>query len=194
MKKILLLIPLLFSFIGLASCSESYTPTKGGVVDTLHNEVHIADYNTLVEGKFEGAKDESKTYITDDDGLKYQYSKTTDSYVCVSEYNTTIKFYFDNTQTTDALGFDCPILTVKWFMMKPLGECPEEVNSVEKVLALGAKFGFAPIQDFTNFVGFSFYSTALGFNKYDGKAGSMWDFKHDIKQQAVTCLYGIWVD
>lgn len=188
MKKIFALIPLLFFVGGVSSCSESYTPTQGGKVDTLHNEIHVADYKTLIEGKFEHAKDESKTYITDDDGLKYQYDKSTDSYFCITETNTTIKFYFDNTQTTDALGFDCPILTVKWYMMKPLGSCPKEVDSKEKVLALGEKFGFAPIQDFTNFLGFSFYSSALG------DQGHMWNFNTDIKQQAVTCLYGIWVD
>lgn len=189
MKKLLILLPLLFSVVGLASCSsESYTPDKGGKVDTLHNEIHVSDYATLIAGGFEHEKDESKTYIMDDDGLKYQYDKATDSYYCVTEYNTTIKFYFDNTQTTDSKGNDCPIYTMKWYMMKPLGSCPEEVDSAEEVLALGAKFGFEPVQDFVNFLGFSFYSTALG------DPAHMWNFKSDIKQQAVTCLYGIWVD
>lgn len=189
MKKIYTIVPLLFLAASVASCSGgSFTPSHGGVKDTLHNEVHVKDYATLIAGEFEDAKLEGKTYITDDDGLKYEYSEYLDLYTCVTEYNTTIKFYFDNTQTTDALGNDCPIYQVKWFMMKPLGECPEVVNSQEKVLSLGAKFGFAPIQDFTNFLGFSFYSTALGDSAH------MWNFKNDIKQQAVTCLYGIWVD
>ncbi len=62
MKKLLVLLPLLFSVVGLASCSsESYTPDKGGKVDTLHNEIHVSDYATLIAGGFEHEKDEFKS-------------------------------------------------------------------------------------------------------------------------------------
>lgn len=192
MKKIIALVPLLFSAAIATGCSStSYTPTVGGSVDTLHNEVHVKDLATLTLGGFdpEKEKDPSKTYITDDDGLKYCYNAELEQYELIEgQENTTIKFYFDYNQTTDSLGNDCPIYTLKWFMMKPLGQCPEAIDSKDKVLALGAKFGFAPIQDFTNFLGFSFYSSCLG------DAQHMWNYQSDIKQQAVTCLFGIWVD
>ncbi|MCQ2793250.1 MAG: hypothetical protein MJ221_02340 [Bacilli bacterium] len=187
MKKIFKIVPLLLIPLLIGGCnSEAYHPSHGGVVDTLHNEVHVADYETLVKSEFEHAKDPTKTYYTDDDGLKFKWNGT--EYVCISEYDTTINFYFDSTQTTDANGLDCPIFTIKWFMLKPLGACPEEIDSKEKVLAIGETLGFTTKYDFTNFLGFSAYSSCLG------DKGHMWDFTKDYRQQAVTNLYGIWVD
>lgn len=187
MKKKLLVISLLAAALFSSGCSSAkYTPTQGGSIDTLHNEIHVSDYATLVAGGFEHEKDPTKTYITDDDGLKYVW--TGSEYTCISETDTTYNFYFDNTQTTDENGNDCPIFTLKWYMMKPLGECPEAIDSKEKVLNLGLERGFTTKYDFTNFLGFSFYSTCLGDKAH------MWNFAKDIKQQAVTNLYGIWVD
>lgn len=188
-KRLFAIIPILFTALVVSGCSENYTPTQGGVIDTLHNEVHVKDYATLIAGGFEHEKDSTKTYFTDDDGLKYKWNGT--EYYLISETDTTINFFFDNVQTTQTVGYsqiDCPIFTIKWYMMKPLGKCPEEVDSVEKVLALGAERGFAPYYNFTHFVGFSVYPTCLGDSAY------LWNFQKDIRQQAVTNLYGIWVD
>lgn len=188
-NKLLIIIPLLFAALTSVGCStEYYHPKAGGEVDTLHNEVHVTSYDVLVKGGFEYEKDESKTYITDDDGLKYKWDNEKQEYYCITEKDTTFNFYFDNTHTTDENGNDCPILTVKWYMLKPLGACPEEIDKVEEVLALGAERGFSTLYDFDQFLGFSFYSTCLGDSAH------MWNFKKDYKQQAVTNLYGIWVD
>lgn len=177
----------------LPSCKkeEVYTPTKGGVVDTLHNEIHVPSLDDLQRGGFDKEKDVSKIYITDDDGFKYVYDAESETYVLAQEPDTTINFYFDANQTTRIAGneqLDAPIYVAEWFMIKPLGECPEEINSEAKVLEIGKMFGFEPKQGFTHFVGFSAYSSCLGDEEH------LWDFSKDFRQQAVTNLYGIWVD
>ena len=181
----------LFSVSFLASCSkeEEYEPLKGGVVDTLHNEVHVPSVADLEKGGFEREKDVTKIYITDDDGLKYVWDA--EKYVLISETDTTINFYFDANQTTrfsNGEQVDSPIYVASWFMIKPLGACPEEIDTEEEVLELGKLLGFEPKQGFTHFVGFSLYSSCLGDKAH------LWDFEKDFKQQAVTNLYAIWVD
>ena len=173
--------------------SKSFQPSHGGQVDTLHNEIHVENFDVLLlltEDDY--GKNPNKIYFTDDDGLKYQWSEEK-GYYCVSETNTTINFYFDNTQTTDEDGNDCPIFSIKWYLLKPLDKAPEELSDsagnldVSKIIALGAAKGFAPTEAFPNFIGFSFYSTCLDEE-------NLWNFKTDYRQQAVTNLYGIWVD
>lgn len=190
MKKRLLFPILVALTLGVSACdmSETYVPGAGGVVDTLHNEIHVESYQDLIdlaEGKGSYGKDSTKVYFTDDDGLKYKWNGS--SYECVSEKNTTINFYFDNTQTTDEDGKDAPIFSIHWFLLKPLGSEPEEINSMAKVIALGAQFGFVPDEKFPTFIGFSAYPTCLDENK-------LWNYETDYRQQAVTNLYGIWVD
>lgn len=191
MKKKLLLLTALVLSLGLGACdtTEMYTPTHGGVVDTLHNEIHVENLDSLLslesdpkQGKY--AKDESKVYITDDDSLRYKWNGS--EYVIVSETNTTINFYFDNTQTTDEDGADAPIFTFHWYLLKPLGTIPDEVDSLTKILALGHDLGFEPSEQFPTFIGFSAYPTCLDENK-------LWNYETDYRQQAVTNLYGIWV-
>lgn len=96
------------------------------------------------------------------------------------EKNTVIEFYFSNTYS------ETPIFSIDWYMLKPLGSIPEEVSTTEKVKALGQQAGYVIDDRFPTFIGFSFYSTCLDEEK-------LWDFSKDYKQQAVTCLYGIWV-
>ena len=191
MKNKLLLLTIAALTLGVSACTttEYYKPDHGGVVDTLHNEIHVESYQGLLElesdpkqGKF--AKDETKIYITDDDSLKYKWNGS--EYFIVSETNTIINFYFDNTQTTDEDGADAPIFTFHWYLLKPLGTIPEEVNSLAKILALGQGLGFEPSEQFPTFIGFSAYPTCLDENK-------LWNYETDYRQQAVTNLYGIWV-
>ncbi|MBR4378242.1 MAG: hypothetical protein IKP50_05140 [Bacilli bacterium] len=187
----LALAVLAVSLLGGCAKEEVYTPTKGGIVDTLHNEIHVPSLEDLQKGGFDKEKDVSKIYITDDDGFKYIYDVETEQYVLAQETDTTINFYFDANQTTRIVGdeqIDAPIYVAEWFMIKPLGACPEEVNTEAKVLEIGRMFGFEPKQGFDHFVGFSMYSSCLGDEEH------LWNFEKDFKQQAVTNLYGIWVD
>lgn len=96
------------------------------------------------------------------------------------EKNTTIEFYFSNIYS------ETPIFSVEWWMLKPLGSIPEAVSTEQKVKDLGAALGYQIDPRFPKFIGFSFYSTCLD---EDG----LWHYETDHKQQAVTCLYGIWV-
>lgn len=187
-NKIIAPILLVAGLSMLTGCvtSKSFTPSHGGQIDTLHNDVHLETYDDLFTDNNKYPKDPTKTYYTDDDGLMYKWDETKQEYVCVSETNTTINFYFDSTQTTDEDGNDCPIFTMKFYLLKPLGECPEAINTVEKVIALGAAHGFAKTEAFPTFIGWSFYSTCLDEE-------GLWNFTTDYRQQAVTSIYGIWV-
>lgn len=189
MKNKLMIPVFLASLFMVAGCSSSasFTPSHGGQIDTLHNEIHVGsleELNELSEDKH--GKDPTKVYYTDNDGLKYKYDAETGTYICISEYTTTINFYFDNTQTTDEDGNDAPIFTLRWYLLKPIGEIPEEINTTAKVVALGAALGFASTEAFPTFIGFSAYSTCLDEDQ-------LWNYETDYRQQAVTNLYGIWV-
>ena len=188
----LVMIPLL----GACAKEEVYQPKKGGVVDTLHNEIHVPNLKALNEGGFDHEKEVGKTYITDDDGFKYIWDAEKEEYVLATEPDTTINFFFDGAQTTRMVpgddGFpvqiDAPLYVASWFMTKPLGECPSEIDTEAELLEIGALYGFEPKQGFNHFVGFSLYPSCLGDKEH------LWDFSKDYKQQAVTNLYGIWVD
>lgn len=196
MKKRFIIPVLLAGLCVTTGCagSKEFTPSHGGVVDTLHNEIHVDTYDLLFdETANKYPKDPTKVYFTDDDGLSYKWDEAKQNYVCISETNTTINFYFDNTQTTDEDGKDAPIFSIKWYLLKPLGGVPSELADsqgkldVSKIIALGAAMGFAPTEAFPTFIGFSFYSTCLDEE-------GLWNFETDYRQQAVTNLYGIWVD
>ena len=188
-NKFLVSILLFAGLLTVNACatSKDIFPTQGGEVDTLHNDVHVDNYDALVAlTEEQRGKDASKTYHTDDDGLEYKWDADKQEYVCISEKNTKINFYFDNTQTTDEEGKDAPIFTIKWYMLKPLGDCPVEINTLEKVIALGNKKGFTSKETYPTFIGWSFYSTCLDEEQ-------LWNFETDYRQQAVTAIYGIWV-
>ena len=193
------LIFALFTALCLASCTKevTYTPKKGGQVDTLHNEIHVKDYDHLINGEFnsdkdkEKEKDVTKIYITDDDGFKYVWDANELAYVLITDTDTVINFFFDSNQTHSIVNgaqVETPIYTMDWFMMKPMGECPQEIDTEAEVLDIGKMFGFEPRQGFTHFLGFSAYPSCVGDKEH------MWDYKKDIRQQAVTNLYGVWVD
>ena len=194
--KRLLLALVMVPLLGACAKEQVYQPKQGGIIDTLHNEVHVPNLKALNEGGFDFEKTVGKTYITDDDGFKYIWDAETEQYVLATETNTTINFYFDANQTTRMVpgtdGFpvqiDAPIYVVSWFMTKPLGACPEEIDTEAELKAIGALYGFEPKQNYQKFVGFSLYPSCLGDKEH------LWNFEKDFKQQAVTNLYGIWVE
>lgn len=197
--KIKHLLFALLAAVSISGCTREvhYTPTKGGLVDTLHNEIHVKDYEHLTNGEFnsdkdkEKEKDVTKIYITDDDGFKYIWDANEQAYILITETDTVINFFFDSNQTHSVINgvqVETPIYTMDWFMMKPMGQCPREIDTEAEVLEIGRMFGFEPRQGFNHFLGFSVYPSCVGDTEH------MWDYKKDIRQQAVTNLYGVWVD
>lgn len=156
MKKKLLL--LLASIFLLAGCQslERYYPSHGGRYVP------------------EPTEEEKKPEEEEDEDLQCTYN-----------------FYFSYSATTKYNPFtnkdeDSPILSFKHSMLKPLGSKPTEVDSEEKVKALGAKLGFEVDPAFPKFLGFSFNGVCLDEE-------GLWKFDTDYKQLAVVTLYGIWV-
>lgn len=103
----------------------------------------------------------------------------------------TYNFYFSYSATTKYNPFsnkdeDSPILSFTHAMLKPLGKCPDEVSSKEKVIALGAELGYTFDPAFSEFLGFSFNGVCLD-------ESGLWNFETDYKQLAVVTLYGVWV-
>ena len=91
------------------------------------------------------------------------------------EKNMTVNFYLDYSHSEE------PIYTMKWYMLKPLGEEPA-----------GAKKALEDNKDkhdelYPDFLGWSEYSSSLDESK-------LWNFATDYKQSNILNLYGIWVN
>lgn len=198
--KNLVLALLGVSLLGACSKGEVYVPKVGGAIDTLHNEIHVANASVFEDPKFIAEAEAGKIYITDSDGFKYTFDPMTNTFVLAEKTDTIINFYFDASQTTrfvDVEGeefqaqIDAPIYVAYWYKLKPLNEAedkaPDEIDTQEEVEALGNIYGFHAKEN-TIFVGWSLYPSCLG--DYD----HLWHFNKDFKQQAVTNLYGIWVE
>ena len=194
--KNLILASLAVTLLGACAKEEMYIPKVGGVVDTLHNEVHVANASVFLDPKFIAQGEAGKIYITDDDGFKYTFDPMTNTFVLAEKTDTIINFYFDASQTTrfvDVEGeefqaqIDAPIYVAYWYKLKPLGECPKDIATQKQVEDLGKVYGFHPRKN-TTFVGWSLYPSCLGDYEH------LWHFETDFKQQAVTSLYGIWVE
>lgn len=104
-----------------------------------------------------------------------------------AEFNMTIYFYLDyshselpSTDKTDEeyvqANANEPVYVMKWYMLKPLGECPAKAMLTSANAA-------DPL--YTKFLGYSEYPSSIGSN--------LWDFKQDYKQFNILNLYGIWV-
>ena len=104
-----------------------------------------------------------------------------------AEFNMTIYFYLDyshselpSTDKTDEeyvqANANEPVYVMRWYMLKPLGECPAKAMLTSANAA-------DPL--YTKFLGYSEYPSSIGSN--------LWDFKHDYKQFNILNLYGIWV-
>ena len=193
--KNLLLSMLAVTLLGACTKGEVYVPKVGGVVDTLHNEIHVANTSVFEDPKFIAQGEAGKVYITDSDGFKYTFDPMTKTFVLAEKTDTILNFYFDANQTTRFVdgkdGFqtqvDAPIYTANWYKLKPLGACPEEIDTQEEIIEIGEVYGFHPRKN-TIFVGWSIYPSCLGDYEH------LWNFTKDYKQQAVTSLYAIWVE
>ena len=108
--------------------------------------------------------------------------------VDVSEANMTVNFYLDFSHSeiankeyeglTDKNAKDCePIYTMRWYMLKPLGKCPEQAVLTDAKAA-------DPL--YGHFIGYSEYPSAMD-------ESLLWNFETDYKQANVLNLYGIWV-
>ena len=88
-----------------------------------------------------------------------------------TELNQTILFYLDYSHSEE------PIFEKEWYMLKPLGSCPEEALLTDED-ASDPLYG--------HFLGYSEYSSSIDDSK-------LWNFETDIKQSNILKLYGIWV-
>ena len=104
-----------------------------------------------------------------------------------AEFNMTVYFYLDyshselpSTDKTDEeyvqINANEPVYVMRWYMLKPLGECPAKAMLTSANAA-------DPL--YTKFLGYSEYPSSIGSN--------LWDFKQDYKQFNILNLYGIWV-
>lgn len=191
----LVLSLLAVTLLGSCSKGEVYEPKVGGVIDTLHNEVHVASYEALVAIPH---PEVGKIYITDSDGFRYVYNPMTGEFDLIEKTDTLINFFFDSMQTTIFVEdkedthnlpkqVEAPIYVAEWFKTKPLPAVPEEIDTEEEIIAIGTIYGFKP-QEGTHFAGWSIYPTCLGDEEH------MWKFGKDYRQQPITNLYGIWVE
>ena len=195
----------------LGACTNEvvFTPSVGGAVDTLHNEVQVPSLQALIDGLPAGKIvvdgkevlfEAGKTYVTVDDGFKYTYNPMTNSFELIEKTDTIINFYFDAAQTTRQVDgdlfidqVDAPIYSLRWYKLKPIlsfgmnEEIVLSLNDQEYVEAVGEIYGFHK-QEGTHLVGWSLYPTCLGDYEH------LWNFSKDFKQQAVTALYGVWVE
>ena len=87
------------------------------------------------------------------------------------EENMTVNFYLDYSHS------DAPLYSMRWYMLKPLGECPAEAVLTDADAA-------DPL--YGHFLGYSEYSSSIDESK-------LWNFETDYKQSNVLNLYGIWV-
>ena len=90
------------------------------------------------------------------------------------EYNMTVNFYLDYSHSEE------PIYSMRWYMLKPLGEEPADAK---KALEDNKK-DHDPL--YPTFLGWSEYSSSIDEEK-------IWDFEKDYKQSNILSLYGIWV-
>ena len=88
-----------------------------------------------------------------------------------TEFNMHVYFYLDYSHS------DEPIYTMKWYMLVPLEECPEEAKLTDADAA-------DPL--YPKFLGYSEFSSSVDDSL-------LWNFKEDYKQYNILNLYGIWV-
>ena len=91
------------------------------------------------------------------------------------EFNMIVNFYLDYSHSEE------PIYSMKWYMLKPIGEEPAE--------AAAALEENADKHDelYPDFLGWSEYSSSMDESK-------LWNFATDYKQSNILSLYGIWVN
>ena len=104
--------------------------------------------------------------------------------------NMTVNFYLDYSHSplsnrkvypdlTDKNADECePIYTMRWYMLRPIGACPEQAILTDADAPDPELYG--------KFLGYSEYPSSIDGTK-------LWDFKQDYKQFNILNLYGIWV-
>ena len=107
------------------------------------------------------------------------------------EFNMTVNFYLDFSHSEEARDETYPvpnakdyepIYSMKWYMLKPLEQCPPEaLAAIEDAKNRGLVDPLYPV-----FLGFSEYSSSIDKSK-------LWNFETDYKQSNILSLYGIWV-
>ena len=88
----------------------------------------------------------------------------------IKEDDMTVNFYLDYTHS------DEPLFSMRWYMLEPLGECPEQANLDDSK---------APDPLYPKFLGYSEFSSSIDEDH-------IWNFEHDYKQSNILNLYGIW--
>ena len=153
-NKVLLMSLLLFPL--LVGCSESiFTPKHTYPGDPLKSDPGVDPDN--------GDVDDSEKNMLVYFYLDYSHSeapkevKTDEEYVQANENE--------------------PIFVMSWYMLKPLGACPER-----------AVLTNADAKDplYTKFLGYSEYPSCIDESK-------IWNFETDYKQSNILNLYGVWV-
>ena len=91
------------------------------------------------------------------------------------EFNMTVNFYLDYSHS------EAPLYSMKWYMLKPLGECPAEATkAINDAVTNG---DIDPL--YPEFLCWSEYSSSIDDTH-------KWNFETDYKQSNILSLYGIW--
>lgn len=88
----------------------------------------------------------------------------------IKEDDMTVNFYLDYAHS------DEPIYSMRWYMLEPLGECPEQAKLDDSK---------APDPLYPKFLGYSEFSSSIDEDH-------IWNFETDYKQSNILNLYGIW--
>ena len=105
------------------------------------------------------------------DPMKESQVPNVDGDIDRSEFNMTVNFFLDYSHS------DEPIYHMRWYMLKPLGECPADAILKDSDAA-------DPL--YGKFLGYSEYPSAID-------ESLLWNFETDYKQSNILNLYGIWV-
>ena len=84
-----------------------------------------------------------------------------------------VYFYLDYSHSEESER----IYSLSWYMLTPIGECPEEAKLTN---------ADAPDPLYPKFLGYSQYPSCMDETL-------LWDFSTDIKQSNILNLYGVWV-
>lgn len=160
MKKNKVLIASLLVLPLLAACTQTvFVPKHSYPGDPIHGDAGEGGEG----GEGEGGTDVSEANMTVNFYLDFSHSENTNK-----EYS----------GLTDKNAKDCtPIYTMRWYMLKPLGKCPEAALLTDAKAA-------DPL--YGHFIGYSEYPSCMD-------ESLLWNFETDYKQANILNLYGIWV-
>jgi len=118
-------------------------------------------------------------------------------------FDMTVNFFLDYSHSTEwqiivdengkekVVDVETPIYTMRWYMLEPIGVCPEEVTAKidlysknQYVDDKGRKIEKDDL--YPHFLGFSDISSAIDEDL-------IWNFETDYRQTNIVNLYGVWV-